>query len=97
MSDRFIRRRPMNKRGFCQRVLILFICFITAKLVIESVSFGRVRIRGSATNYYLCVDKRGRLRGRVSLKPFLGSKMQKSHIFLRTKLSTNDPMRISTQ
>ncbi|XP_078359000.1 fibroblast growth factor 8-like [Oculina patagonica] len=35
-----------------------------AKLVIESVSFGRVRIRGSATNFYLCVDKRGRLRAR---------------------------------
>lgn len=36
-----------------------------AKLVIESVSFGRVRIRGSATNFYLCVDKRGRLRARA--------------------------------
>ncbi|KAJ7336581.1 Fibroblast growth factor [Desmophyllum pertusum] len=36
-----------------------------AKLVIESVSFGRVRIRGSATDFYLCVDKRGRLRARV--------------------------------
>jgi len=39
-----------------------------AKLVIESVSFGRVRIRGSATNFYLCVDKRGRLRARAQGK-----------------------------
>lgn len=36
-----------------------------AKLIIESVSFGRVHIRGSVTNYYLCVDKRGRLRARA--------------------------------
>lgn len=77
MSDRFISKRPLNKGIFCQRVLILVICLITAKLVIESVSFGRVRIRGSATNFYLCVDKRGRLRARVSLQPFLGFKMQK--------------------
>lgn len=50
--------------------LVSFV-FITAKLVIESVSFGLVRIRGSATNFYLCVDKRGRLRARVSLESFL--------------------------
>ncbi|KXJ23075.1 Fibroblast growth factor 8 [Exaiptasia diaphana] len=35
-----------------------------AKLIIESDSFGRVRIRGSATNFYLCIDKRQRLRAR---------------------------------
>ena len=74
MSDRFICSRPLNKRSFRQRVLILVICLISAKLVIESVSFGRVRIRGSATNFYLCVDKRGRLRARVSLQLFLGFK-----------------------
>ena len=54
---------------------------ITAKLVIESVSFGRVRIRGSATNFYLCVDKRGRLRARVSLLPFLGFKCKNRTFF----------------
>lgn len=36
-----------------------------AKLIIESVSFGRVHIRGSVTNFYLCVDKRGRLKARA--------------------------------
>lgn len=35
-----------------------------AKLVIESVNFGRVRIKGSVSNFYLCVDKKGRLRAR---------------------------------
>lgn len=91
MSDRFISKRPLNKGIFCQRVFILVICLITAKLVIESVSFGRVRIRGSATNFYLCVDKRGRLRARVSLQPFLGFKMQKkhTHICLRTTEAFN--------
>ncbi|KAK3750977.1 hypothetical protein QZH41_009132 [Actinostola sp. cb2023] len=37
-----------------------------AKLIIEADSFGRVQIRGAATNYYLCIDKRKRLRARLS-------------------------------
>ena len=44
---------------------ILHLLF-SAKLVVESISFGRVRIRGTATDYFLCVDKKGRLRARVS-------------------------------
>ncbi|XP_031555139.1 fibroblast growth factor 8-like [Actinia tenebrosa] len=36
-----------------------------AKIIIESDNFGRVRIRGAATNYYLCIDKRGQIRARV--------------------------------
>nr|ABJ88945.1 fibroblast growth factor 8a [Nematostella vectensis] len=35
-----------------------------AKLIIESDGFGRVRIRGAETKFYLCMDKRRRLRAR---------------------------------
>lgn len=35
-----------------------------AKLVIESDNFGRVRIRGALTNYYLCIKRNATLIGR---------------------------------
>lgn len=39
-----------------------------AKLVIESDNFGRVRIRGALTNYYLCVKRNASLIGRKATK-----------------------------
>lgn len=38
--------------------------FLAAKLVIESDNFGRVRIRGALTNYYLCIKRNATLIGR---------------------------------
>lgn len=37
---------------------------LAAKLVIESDNFGRVRIRGALTNYYLCIKRNATLIGR---------------------------------
>ena len=67
-------------------IFFFFFVFVTAKLVIESVSFGLVRIRGSATDFYLCVDKRGRLRARVSLTPFLGTTTKCIALFFHASL-----------
>lgn len=39
-----------------------------AKLVIESDNFGRVRIRGALTNYYLCIKRNATLIGRKPTK-----------------------------
>ncbi|XP_029189235.1 fibroblast growth factor 18-like [Acropora muricata] len=39
-----------------------------AKLVIESDNFGRVRIRGSLTNYYLCIKRNSTFIGRKATK-----------------------------
>lgn len=38
--------------------------FPAAKLVIESDNFGRVRIRGALTDYYLCIKRNATLIGR---------------------------------
>lgn len=35
-----------------------------AKLIVESDNFGRVRIRGAETDYYLCVRRSGHFVGR---------------------------------
>lgn len=38
-----------------------------AQLVVEADTFGsQVRIRGKETNFYLCMNRRGKLVGRVS-------------------------------
>ena len=37
---------------------------LAAKLVIESDNFGRVRIRGALSNYYLCIKRNATLIGR---------------------------------
>ena len=38
-----------------------------AQLVVEADTFGsQVRIRGKETNYYLCMNRRGKLVGKVS-------------------------------
>lgn len=39
-----------------------------AKLVIESDNFGRVRIRGALSNYYLCIKRNATLIGRKATK-----------------------------
>ena len=36
----------------------------SAKLVIESDNFGRVRIRGALTDYYLCIKRNATFIGR---------------------------------
>lgn len=39
----------------------------TAKLEVETDSFGsRIRIKGVKTGYYICMNKRGKLIGKVS-------------------------------
>ena len=38
--------------------------FLAAKLVVESDNFGRVRIRSSETDFYLCVKRTGAIIGR---------------------------------
>ncbi len=38
-----------------------------AQLVVEADTFGsQVRIRGKETNYYLCMNRKGKLVGKVS-------------------------------
>lgn len=53
----------------CQDCVIsLFvICFVcAAKLEVETDSFGsRIRIKGVKTGYYICMNKRGKLIGKV--------------------------------
>jgi hypothetical protein len=44
-------------------VLSYFI-LVVAKLIVESDNFGRVKIKGATTRYYLCFKKDGRLIGR---------------------------------
>lgn len=40
---------------------------LQAQLVVEADTFGsQVRIRGKETNFYLCMNRRGKLVGRVS-------------------------------
>ncbi|XP_027141972.1 fibroblast growth factor 18a isoform X2 [Larimichthys crocea] len=42
-----------------------------AQLVVEADTFGsQVRIRGKETNFYLCMNRRGKLVGKVRLLPF---------------------------
>lgn len=39
---------------------------LTAKLEVETDSFGsRIRIKGVKTGYYICMNKRGKLIGKV--------------------------------
>lgn len=42
----------------------VFSFMFAAKLVIESDNFGRVRIRGALSNYYLCIKRNATLIGR---------------------------------
>lgn len=45
---------------------------IAAKLIVESDNFGRVKIKGAKTHYYLCFKKNGRLVGRkVTLRSYV--------------------------
>lgn len=48
------------------RLIICFLFVCAAKLEVETDSFGsRVRIRGVKTGYYICMNKRGKLIGKV--------------------------------
>ena len=40
--------------------------FLSAILIIETVAFGVVRIRGESSGLYLCMNKRGHVVARVS-------------------------------
>lgn len=45
----------------------LFCVSSQAQLVVEADTFGsQVRIRGKETNYYLCMNRKGKLMGKVS-------------------------------
>lgn len=50
--------------------LFLSVCMcvsLQAQLVVEADTFGsQVRIRGKENNFYLCMNRRGKLVGRVS-------------------------------
>lgn len=46
--------------------MICLVFFYAAKLEVETDSFGsRVRIKGAKTGYYICMNKRGKLIGKV--------------------------------
>ena len=51
--------------GLCHLISCdVFVC--AAKLEVETDSFGsRVRIKGVKTGYYICMNKRGKLIGKV--------------------------------
>ena len=52
----------------CMPVISLSVlCFVcAAKLEVETDSFGsRIRIKGVKTGYYICMNKRGKLIGKV--------------------------------
>lgn len=41
---------------------------LTAKLIVETDTFGsRVRIKGAESGFYICMNKRGKLIGKVRL------------------------------
>ncbi len=48
-------------------VCLCFCVSSQAQLVVEADTFGsQVRIRGKETNYYLCMNRKGKLVGKVS-------------------------------
>lgn len=48
------------------KLTMLCVCFVTAKLIVETDTFGsRVRIKGAETGFYICMNKRGKLIGKV--------------------------------
>ena len=47
-------------------IYILKICF-SAKLMLESDNFGRIKIRGVESGRYLCISRKGELVPRVRL------------------------------
>lgn len=52
----------------------LLILFLTAKLIVETDTFGsRVRIKGAESKKYICMSKRGKLVGKVSSGPSAGA------------------------
>lgn len=48
------------------RLRSLFLSLLTAKLIVETDTFGsRVRIKGAESEKYICMNKRGKLIGKV--------------------------------
>lgn len=46
---------------------MFLLCVRVAKLEVETDSFGsRIRIKGVKTGYYICMNKRGKLIGKVT-------------------------------
>lgn len=46
--------------------LSLLLLLSSAKLIVETDTFGsRVRIKGAATGFYICMNKKGKLIGKV--------------------------------
>lgn len=61
-------------KGVSQSTELICCLFVTfaAKLIVESDNFGRVKIKGAKTQYYLCFKKNGRLIGRkVTLRSYV--------------------------
>lgn len=47
----------------------LFVLIPSAKLIVETDTFGsRVRIKGAETGFYICMNKKGKLIGKVRRK-----------------------------
>lgn len=45
---------------------VSFLSMLTAKLIVETDTFGsRVRIKGAESEKYICMNKRGKLIGKV--------------------------------
>lgn len=56
-------------------IIFFFICL--AKLIVETDTFGsRVRIKGAETGFYICMNKRGKLIGKVRRNVDLGQQKQ---------------------
>jgi len=55
-------------------------CLIpSAKLIVETDTFGsRVRIKGAETGFYICMNKRGKLIGKVRRQ--VGLRQQRSRV-----------------
>lgn len=50
-------------------LIICILCVCAAKLEVETDSFGsRIRIKGAKTGYYICMNKRGKLIGKVNVE-----------------------------
>lgn len=64
----FVSHTVTSQSACLHRVISLTaICFVcAAKLEVETDSFGsRIRIKGVKTGYYICMNKRGKLIGKV--------------------------------
>lgn len=57
---------PAPSQSPCDLPLSFLLLLSPAKLIVETDTFGsRVRIKGAATGFYICMNKKGKLIGKV--------------------------------